>query len=279
MVKKRNPLILLTLLMLWVGSVEAAIQDDIFSKMVEENDAQGIQRAIEDGYDVNRIIVYDRFQYQPLAIAVHRGQLEVVRVLLESGADPNSIGMTGSNALFLSMSTTLATESKRNENAIKIFKMLLSHGANPNCFDQFGITPLGAATVSVNSDKMSLYLIQKLLEAGADVNLRKEGDITPLCSAIYAGYEKSTLSAERSQIISLLLSAGADPNVQDEDGATSLHVAVFSLPIVEILVDAGANPEIGDKNGLTALDWAKGLGPMYEANKDVQSFLQNSEKK
>jgi ankyrin repeat protein len=58
--------------------------------------------------------------------------------------------------------------------------------------------------------------IERLLEAGANLNVRDKEGQTPLYKAAKFGYSKT---------VEKLLDSGANPNLEDKDGKTALDVA------------------------------------------------------
>jgi ankyrin repeat protein len=83
--------------------------------------------------------------------------------------------------------------------------LLLSHGADVNAKDKFGLTPLHWATLHDNEVSADV-----LLAHGADVNAKDdEVGNTPLIIAAGQGYEDVT---------KLLLAKGADVNASDNKG-------------------------------------------------------------
>jgi len=97
------------------------------------------------------------FDFCPLHIAAEQGNLEIVRMLIECGADVNALAKESLYETPLGLSA--------RENHIDVCKYLLSCGACPDGMDETAITPLMAACQDDH------YEIAKLLlEAGANVN-------------------------------------------------------------------------------------------------------------
>ena len=93
----------------------------------------------------------------------------------------------------------------------------------------------------------SLAMINMLLNAGADVNVRDAQDWCPLHKATFM---------ENDQVELCLLSHNAEPNAQNMKGVTSLHLCVTKLEknaekIAKCLLQFGANANIADKSGTT----------------------------
>ena len=88
--------------------------------------------------------------------------------------------------------------------------------------------------------------IDKLLQAGANVNAKVEGDGSPLIAAS---------RANRLAAVKLLLDRGADPNLGVEGDGAALIAASRegALSVMTLLLDRGANIELivpGDENAL-----------------------------
>jgi hypothetical protein len=95
--------------------------------------------------------------------------------------------------------------------------------------------------------------IKKLLEEGADPNIRDGDGNTPLHFAASKGC---------AEVARLLLRHGADPNAQDKNGETPLHVAAYwgRVDVVRLLLEHGADPTVKNKDGDTPLDIARARG-------------------
>lgn len=103
----------------------------------------------------------------PLGYAAGAYNIEAVKILLDAGADVNDY-LANSSQNYPGRTTALhkaaylsSTESKFR--SAEVVEYLLNKGANPNVFDEYGLTPLHHATFSKNDIATSL-----LLSAGAD---------------------------------------------------------------------------------------------------------------
>jgi ankyrin repeat protein len=153
--------------------------------------------------------------------------------------------------------------------------------------DELGKT---AIFYAVNDRVESRYILEYLIEHGANVSIKSSGGSSPLMEASYAGanmaaavlmahgamvndvdnygqtplqmacrgisdYETFKEVAKREATIKLLLDKGARVNTQDRDGRTPLwEAASHRAPqIVETLLEHGAIVNVQDKYGWTAL--------------------------
>ena len=73
-----------------------------------------------------------------------------------------------------------------------------------------------STTLHEAAGKGDLAEVERLLDEGADVNIKDEGGATPLHAAAFGGHR---------DVIRLLMARGADVNAQDNDGDTPLGFA------------------------------------------------------
>ena len=160
----------------------------------------------------------------PLADAAMRGDVEMVRSLLEGGADldaPQGDGMTA-----------LHWAAERGDQ--EIAKLLISAGADMEAGTRIGgYTPLHLASKGGHAAVAAV-----LLEAGGDANaLTGSSAATPLHLAAAA--------ADGEAVVSLLLSQGADVNAREASaGQTPLMFAAGynRAASIRTLLKGGADP-------------------------------------
>jgi len=92
--------------------------------------------------------------------------------------------------------------------------------------------------------------VMQLINAGADVNIETECNITPLIIASFNGY---------SEIVKILIQNGANINHRDNINRTSLIMACRngSINTVKILIENNADVNIKNSNGDTAIEIAR----------------------
>ncbi|RBR27024.1 uncharacterized protein FIESC28_00096 [Fusarium coffeatum] len=122
---------------------------------------------------------------------------------------------------------------------------------NVNRVGSLGLTPLLQAS---NEEDMA-ETVERLLEAGANIEAVNKKKYTPLHRAVRSQVEEN---------IRILVKHGADLSAQDDDGFTPLHVAAAtcSLKICEILIDGGSDLTMKDRRGMIPLHMA-----CYEAGR------------
>lgn len=94
----------------------------------------------------------------PLHWPSFNGRCDVVKLLLDYGADPNSINREQETPL----------HSACYGNRIEIAKLLIEYGANVNAKDRDGETPLQAITISKQNKNNKIPLAKLLIANGAN---------------------------------------------------------------------------------------------------------------
>ena len=131
------------------------------------------------------------------------GEIDVVELLLERGADPNRSAKGSWETPLM-----LATIQGRTQ----VVRLLIEAGANvDNQDERTGVTLLMNAAVEGHSE-----IAADLLAAGVDVMVADQIGWTALHHAVRKGHSRLALE---------LVAAGADPEQQDIDGFTALALA------------------------------------------------------
>jgi uncharacterized protein len=118
--------------------------------------------------------------FQPLGLACYFGHYDTAEYLVKAGAPINSTARNGLKAAPI--------HSAAAAGHVRIVKLLLDHGGNPNVREQAGYTALHAA--AQNGD---IEMIRTLLFGGADLTLKSDDGKTAMDIAMDAGHEKATL--------------------------------------------------------------------------------------
>ncbi|MDP0589959.1 MAG: ankyrin repeat domain-containing protein [Candidatus Endonucleobacter bathymodioli] len=155
-----------------------------------------------------------------LPLAITNEYNDLVKVLINNGANPNYINIHGNGLLHIA-----AYEIKNNRiissKIVDIFECLISAGVNVNCQTPYGFTAL-------------MIVVMKPY------------------------YENSDTLDTIENIISMLLSNGADINITDSLGNTALHYTALNgyHAYSSLLLKYGANRDIKSQYGITAAQYA-----------------------
>lgn len=113
-----------------------------------DHDAEQMQLFAEFGADFNLKIGSD---HTPLQSAAHFKNAEVMKVLLDNGADPNTIDTDGQTPLHC---------MARKESGLECIDLLLKAGADPYIMDESGSEPILIAALS--SEEAFQYLLKRI---------------------------------------------------------------------------------------------------------------------
>jgi ankyrin repeat protein len=121
--------------------------------------------------DTSLVNAYSPDGFTPLGFAVFFSQPEIVKALLDAGADVNLPSRESMKV------TPLASAAAAKQTDLA--RVLIAHGANVNARAASGHIPLHEASANGNVE-----LVKLLIESGADVNARTDDGKTPLDFAV-----------------------------------------------------------------------------------------------
>ncbi|XP_048558689.1 ankyrin-1-like isoform X2 [Triticum urartu] len=176
-----------------------------------------------------------------LSYAAVNGIVNVVRYLLDHGANPDKSGPGNRTPLHMAV----------GQGNCEIVKVLLSKGADVNCYSDSG-TPLHIAAVFGLDGAMKI-----LLDHHADCNKSVCIADTPLIVA---------LRAHRQKCVKLLIKAGAD--LKGLGSADPVIVAIDEglTDCLKCLLNAGADPNVLDDFGRLPIE----VAASYNSREDVE---------
>ena len=116
---------------------------------------EGVRRALDAGQKVN---AKDNEGHSALALAIGMGQTDVVRLLLENGADHRRRDSMGFQALHTCL---MSCNIKKTKDRLTLLTMLVDAGANVNANANYAGKPLTIAVNFGRSQKIQNYLRSK----------------------------------------------------------------------------------------------------------------------
>ena len=187
---------------------------------------------------ISRGATIEPYSERFLDYAVSGNRIEITTLLLENGADPNKA-------------------PRILDDGSEMSELLKSYGAPPkdiNAQGDMGWPMLVYVCRGDNGEHPEEIL--RLLELGADINVRNQKGKTALHCAAKAGFLR---------VIELLIKKGATIDAPDNSGETALFEAIQSTikdgekqrAAIEALLVKGADPNLKNGKGLTALQVAQ----------------------
>ena len=234
--------------------------------------AEQVRKALAQGRDVNAQVDGETALHWALkkdAGLTPRARAEIVRELMEAGADPfiqdhdgvsslhwaasewgrahfdvarRAIGMDGDVNVKTDDGETalhwalLRGNSIPHGGRVRLAAALLSGGGNPGVGDANGVTPLHRAA------GLSAEILRRMLDAaenleGFDINARDNEGASALHWAVNEG-ESNLENGTAAEVVRMLLDHGADASAQNNDDETALDLALnFGLDEVVALLD------------------------------------------
>lgn len=229
---------------LFAASANGCATDVALSSAVNRGDLADVQTLLAAGHDPDAAFSEG---WTPLTVASSAGDVRLVTLLLDAGADVNR---TKDSWLNQDGRTPLHWAAAGGHLAVVV--LLLERGARVHVTDAEGRTPLHAAARGGNPD-----VVAQLLRHGASADTRDNQGLTPLMVA--AG------SAEKdgaSKVAQALLQASNNVTAVDPRGRSALHWAAStgSADFVGTLITFGGEVDRRTVDGDTALWWAAAKG-------------------
>jgi ankyrin repeat protein len=228
-----------------------------------------------------------------LTASADRGQLQMVNLLLDRGANPN---LKVSGDLSVIMGSTTPLEAAVLSRDVRMVRLLLERGANPrNDIDAFQVVlnfgdvemaelllHHGANANMTYPAEMPVYYFVEIRPREMRQAVVPRRDLEPdridetvkrlQCNvSTFGGTSLLHLAVEaggppggregRERIARLLITRGADPNSRTLNGSTPLMLAARQdmRRVIVMLKDAGADVKATDRCGRTAADRARSL--------------------
>ena len=202
-----------------------------------EKHAEIVRLLVAAGADVD---MQDRKGDRALDLA--GDSLEIVRILLDAGADPYTPGAGRSS------DSPIANAALTDRGNI-VREMLQVKPRDGESAASAKVEVMGHA--AYNGD---IELVKTLLAEGIDANASERDDTTPLMWAAMLG---------NADLVQLLLDGGADPNLADGEGRTPFATAIDrgNLQAAKLLLAAGAAiVDLPESEGRTLLAIAADTG-------------------
>jgi uncharacterized protein len=210
---------------------------DRFAAAIERGDLAAVKALIEEGNAPDSAIDYGGEPTTPLYKAAGEGRTEIVKYLIDRGADVNFRGREWGH-------TPLHEAASRGFD--DVIEVLLKAGADPKVKDRNGYTAFAIAALGGQIDAAEALLKH------SDVNAADNYGNTLLMAATTTG---------QTEAIRWLVGKGAeiDKVSQLEYGGRTALISAAEVGAVEsarTLLELGANPHLKMKDGGTALSHA-----------------------
>ena len=202
----------------------------------ENGHLEVVRLLIEKGADAT---AEDDDKSTPLHYAAENGHLEVVRLLIEKGADATAANVYKSTPLHF---------GGAENGHLEVVRLLIEKGADATAEEGDKTTPLHYAAESGH-----LEVVRLLIEKGADATAENYGKKTPLHYAAENGH---------LEVVRLLIEKGAGATAENYGKKTPLHFGAENghLEVVRLLIEKGADATAEEGDKTTPLHYAAESG-------------------
>ena len=239
------------------ASVASGASNDLLCNAAQRGNLEAVRTLLQQGTPLNGYYLGST----PLMCAARYGHLEVMKLLLDSGADVHA---RQNNPGTYPPPTDTALMIAARYGRPGAAQLLLERGARVNDKGTWEFTALTLAAEGCPAQCRPRLpgqdyagTVRILLKHGADPNFLLKGQQggTPLMLAL------RNLRGEGNETVKVLLEGGANPNVRGAEGETALMIAVKqrNLEAVRLLVSKGADLTVKDDQGRTAVQFARML--------------------
>uniref|UniRef100_A0ABD2WC48 Uncharacterized protein n=1 Tax=Trichogramma kaykai TaxID=54128 RepID=A0ABD2WC48_9HYME len=218
----------------------------------DPNIVEAVEWSLNHGSAVN---IKNKLGQSALHFAVTFSQsLEVIKLLLERDANPNTVDNNGRTAM-----NYICLKPGMKKVNYKMIETLIEKGANVNIHDNFGDSPItnlfALGDCLVSELKLRLNAFRLLLQKGAVCQRSNVFD-----RYVSYNFDKADPLGDTSDVVKevqYLLKTGMNVNKRDEEGRSPLHKAICELRIehVQFLFRNGADPNIVDAYGNIPLNY------------------------
>ena len=211
------PLCVILALIPWWSKAETneqSIANQSLLAAVQRGDVTAVKRALA----LPETLKYElnpecppRTRCKPITVAAERGDLTILKLLLDAGADPNGTTWVGDTPLIIAL-----MNGKR-----EAVNLLLEYKADVNQINKFGTSAFMGACMMGDED-----IVAMLLANGADVN-KTFSFANPATHTVHV--KTTPLSAaiqlKNMEVVRLLLKQKADVSIKDGLGKNAIDYA------------------------------------------------------
>ena len=223
------------------------VNENLWRLVESLGDKDEMQRSLREGADINALM----YGKSPLHMAVENNDIEIVDLLLSSGADIELKDSTGLTPLLISCSVPSTVSYyllKEYVKKLAVLQLLLDRGADIQARSKAGRTSLHMAALGGHMEA-----VEELLKRKSHIEAKDNKGFTALHLAVYNGHV---------DIAKKFLEEGAEVDSISNEGGTPLFWAANGgdKDIVMLLLANGADPTISDAYGTLPEDAAESKG-------------------
>lgn len=188
------------------------VQDNALVLAAKQGNLAAVKEVLATGAHVDATnYSLDQHGLQAIHYATIAGNAELMKVLLNAGAQINAIDYSGMQPIHYAVI---------NGN-LKLVNYVLGVGADVNAANKNGEQPLHLAASSGNAE-----IVNALIKSGANLEARNSAGLTPIFNAAIAG---------QINVVKILLNDGAKPNPTDAYGNQLIKMLESGDQLVQMM--------------------------------------------
>ncbi|KAK3585906.1 hypothetical protein CHS0354_038442 [Potamilus streckersoni] len=223
-----------------------------FQMAVLRGNKDTVQQFLDKGFKVDTVL---KSGWSGLMYAANTGNADMVKLLLDKGANPNF--HTDKYSVLMSC---CGSTSMNEVDLMDCVTLLVDRGADVNSYDRYHMSSLIYA-----AREGRINVIQKLVDSGANINKQDSRGWTALTWAV---------SKNHGATVRKLLECKADPKLKHCDGQTAVDLASsLGLEQIRALLNGGTQCV---QNGSTSGDSHFQVRPVTAENNGIPNISQMS---
>ncbi len=268
--RAKTPLIFICLLIFGSGlpALGEPTEKDRIHDAINGEDVNEVKRLIESGVNLNPDQYGQYIQDPPLATAIRQGNQEIIRLLLDNGADPNAFLVRGPRDAIFILSLVLYQDDEA------MLDLFIEYGVSREHFRDFLLESLSSGQ---DLDMVRIILDRGLTNVDASLPfILRYAYGNPDVRTLIAGYN-SDISEGRANLLNEMLKKGGinttgrryDPEVEYPLATTFLsdkkdpfrysEKKAFDGDLETSWVEGLKGDGIGEKIAFTPLDFIRGM--------------------
>ena len=210
--------------------------------LIEQTNKSGISNKLKT--KINDLINDHEYEHCPLILAFENKYFDIIKLLLEKGADVNITDQSGNTLLMRSV----------YYGEVDAVRIILEFNPNLDVINEQNWSALYIAV-----EKHNIDIVKLLLDKGACM-YKKDNSSSPFIRAMCSSLWENLYNVNNNDIVELFFENGAKIDILSNNGCDFLMDAISrkNLKIVKLLLENGVpiNSNLSNTDDMTPLDFA-----------------------
>ena len=223
--------------------------------------------------DPNSANMSDSEGETPLIYAIRQMNVDVVRVLLEAGADPDQANKSGLRPLQLADS--LARDLPLPKEFERVKQSYIEGGLSPEKAERFLIGCSAAYRAYKAGRERAAPVVAKEIKKLIERKLTEYRESLE-SSELFRAIRENKVDAVKKLLLAMDASEDGLLNARGRGGQSPIIIALlnFNIEMCEVLLNAGADMSVRDDTGRCALDYVRALDNLFQRHRRLRDAQQ-----